>query len=91
MGKGFIVVVGQHVKSSVRCVVANIYSPCELNAKKTLWEELSNVKEASQEQIWCCCGDFNLVRSRSERKGVRSRSDQAREISGFNSFIESMS
>ena len=36
MGKGFIVVVGQHVKSSVRCVVANIYSPRDLNAKKTL-------------------------------------------------------
>ena len=48
--------------------MANIYSPCALNAKRTLWEELSNVKAASQEPIWCCCGDFNVVRSRSERK-----------------------
>ncbi|XP_068466684.1 uncharacterized protein [Phaseolus vulgaris] len=91
MGKGFIVVVGQHVKSSVRCVVANVYSPCALNAKKTLWEDLSNVKMASQESIWCCCGDFNAVRSRSERKGVRGRNDQVREIYGFNSFIDYMS
>ncbi len=47
MGKGFIVVIGQHLKSSSRCVVANVYSPCALNAKKTLWEELSNAKLAS--------------------------------------------
>ena len=44
MGKGFIVIFGQHLKTSSRCVVANVYSSCSLSGKKTLWEDLSNVK-----------------------------------------------
>jgi len=44
---------------------------------------------ASQDSVWCFCGDFNAIRSRSERKGVRNRGDQSSEIFGFNSFIGS--
>jgi len=91
MGKGFIIVYGQHLKSSSRCVVVNVYSPCALSGKKTLWEELSNAKLASQESAWCFCDDFNVVRSRSERKGIRDRGDQSSEIKDFISFIESNS
>jgi len=35
------------------------------------------------------CGDFNAVRSRSERKGVKERGVKVSELNGFNSFIES--
>jgi len=62
-----------------------------LSGKKTLWEELSNAKLASQEPVWCFCGDFNAVRSRSERKGIRGRGEQSSELIGFNSFIDSNS
>ncbi|KAK7335399.1 hypothetical protein VNO80_27216 [Phaseolus coccineus] len=61
---------GDDVVSVGRCVVVNVYSPCSLSGKKTLWEDLSNAKLASQELAWCFCGDFNAVRSISERKGV---------------------
>jgi len=37
IGKGFIVVVGQHFKCSRRCVVVNVYSACSLREKIALW------------------------------------------------------
>jgi len=51
MGKGFIVIVGQHLCSKRRCVIANIYSSCTLKDKKILWEELTSIKAASQESV----------------------------------------
>ena len=93
MGKGFVVIVGQHLISKRRCVIANIYSACTLRDKKILWEELTNIKAVSQESVWCFCGDFNAVRSSRERKGSSGRGDQSgshtSEINGFNRFIDS--
>ena len=88
MGKGFIAIFGVHIKSNVSCVMVNVYAACTLNDKKILWEELSKVKLASQEKVWCFCGDFNAVRCRSKRKGIRVGFDHSSEIVGFNSFID---
>ena len=88
MGKGFIVVFGKISNSDLRCVVVNVYAACNLSDKKILWEELSSIKRACQDKVWCLCGDFNVARSRSERKGIRDRADQSREIVGFNNFID---
>lgn len=90
MGTGFIIIFGHYIKSSSRCVVVNVYSPCTLNGKKSLWEDLTKVKMARHEPTWCFCGDFNAERSRSERKGVRGRGEQTSELIGFNSFIDSI-
>jgi len=90
-GKGFIAVFGNHVKTNTSCVVVNVYAACSLSEKKTLWEDLSNLKAASQESVWCLYGDFNAIRSRNERKGVRERASQSGEIIGFNSFIDTNS
>jgi len=70
MGKGFIAVVGQHVKSSCRCAVVNVYSACSLREKTDLWERLTTLKLASSDLGWCFCGDFNAIRRRGERKGI---------------------
>jgi len=88
MGKGFIAVFRDHLKSNLRCVVVNVYAACNMNDKRLLWGELSNVKVASQDHVWCFCGDFNVVRRRSERKGIRVGDEHASEIVGFNSFID---
>jgi len=90
MGRGFIIIFGHYIKSSFRCVVVNVYSPCTLNGKKSLWEDLSKVKMALHKPVWCFCGDFNVVRSISERKGVSGRGEQTNELIGFNSFIDSI-
>jgi len=68
--------------------MVNVYATCSLNDKKILWEELSNINLASQEKVWCFCGDFNAVRSCTERKGTRMGVDHSSEIVGFNSFID---
>ena len=88
MRKGFIVVTGNYRKLNLRCAIVNVYAACNMCDKKMLWEELSSVKRASQVKVWCICGDFNAIRNRSERKGIRERADQAREIEGFNGFID---
>jgi len=88
MGKGYIAVSGQHVKANCRCVVVNIYAACSLREKKVLWGELSRIKIASQDLIWCFCGDFNAVRSHCERKGTKEMGSQLSEIREFNRFID---
>jgi len=44
IGKGFIVVFEQHLKSKTKYVVISVYAACNLNEKVALWEELTNIK-----------------------------------------------
>jgi len=88
MGKGFIVFFGKHISSALRCVIVNVYAACAYTEKVKLWEELSNIKVASHDLLWCFCGDFNAVRNKSERKSINSTVGCSREICGFNNFIE---
>jgi len=88
MGKGFIALFGKLLSSALRCVIVNVYAACAYTDKERLWEELSNIKAASQDLIWCFCGDFNAIRTRSERKSINSRVGCSRETYGFNNFIE---
>jgi len=88
VGKDFIVVFGQHLKSNNSCVVVNVYAACNLSEKVVLLEELSSIKSAPQDFVWCFCGDFKTVRSVNKRKGAIDRGTQSSEIKRFNSFIE---
>jgi len=88
MGKGYIAVFGQNVKTNRLCAVVNVYAACSRREKKALWGELTHIKTVSQTLVWCCCGDFNAVRSQSERKGVRERDNRSRETVDFNRFID---
>jgi len=88
MGKGFIAVVGQHAKSSCRCVIVNVYAACSLREKIELWERLSTLKLASSVLAWCFCGDFNAIRRRGERKGTSVRENHTSEMGRFNNFID---
>jgi len=44
IGKGYIVIFGHHLKSKKIVLVINVYSPCNMSEKKSLGEELSNIK-----------------------------------------------
>ena len=88
MGKGFIAFFGKLLRSDLRCIIVNVYAACTYADKKRLWEELSNIKAASQDQLWCFCGDFNAVRTRSERKSIYGSVGCSRETYGFKNFIE---
>jgi len=88
MENGFIATFGQHLRSKTKCVVVNVYAPCILSEKVSLWEELFKIRYAHQNLSWCFCSDFNAVRCVNERKGTRVRGSQKSEINDFNSFIE---
>ena len=66
----------------------NVYAACSLSDKVVMWEALSNIRRVNQNEVWCCCGDFNIVRSIRERKCVRGFSSQKREIREYNEFID---
>lgn len=53
-----------------KCIIVNIYSKCDLEAKKRLWNNLLAMKRVYGDAAWCILGDFNAVRSRDERRGV---------------------
>jgi hypothetical protein len=67
----------------------NIYSPCNLEGKKKLWEELLVLKNLNGDGEWCVGGDFNAVLLSSERKGCSSNSRQGERVL-FNQFVEDM-
>jgi len=71
VGRGFIVIFGQHIMTNLKCVVVNVYAACNWHDKVALWEDLTNLKKAHQNLMWSVCGDFNAIRSANERKGVR--------------------
>ncbi|XP_068461581.1 uncharacterized protein [Phaseolus vulgaris] len=87
-GRGFIVVPGIYVKMNCLCVIVNVYAACSNSDKAVMWDALSTIKSYSQNEVWCCCGDFNAVRIMEERKGVRGLSSQKKEIKDFNKFID---
>jgi len=88
MEKGFIAVFGKHIKSNCRCVVVNVYVACSVSDKIVLWRELSDLKKASSDVVWCFCGDFNAIRENGERKGVSMRNSNTSEMRDFNIFID---
>jgi len=51
VGKGFIVIFGQHLKSKTKSVMVNVYASCNLSENVALWEELSNIKSAHQNLV----------------------------------------
>jgi len=88
VGRGYIAILCQHIKSKSKCVVINVYAACNLIDKVVIWENLRNAKDAHPNLAWCFCGDFNAVRHENERKGTSTRVTQKKEINGFNNFIE---
>jgi len=52
------------------------------------WEELTNVRGTQLSIAWCLCGDFNAVKNDNEKKDISTKSNQKKEIRGFNSFRE---
>ncbi|MCI02663.1 hypothetical protein A2U01_0023697, partial [Trifolium medium] len=69
--------------------IINVYSPCSIQGKRRLWEDLTELKANSPTREWCIAGDFNAVSSRSERKGV-SDGGRFSELRDFQQFIEVM-
>lgn len=66
--------------------IVNVFAPCSITAKRSLWEELKVLKQNYTKGEWCIDGDFNAITNEAERKR-RSGCSSLQEISDFNNFI----
>ncbi|GLU19817.1 hypothetical protein SLE2022_360420 [Rubroshorea leprosula] len=82
-GQNFLGVFGFWGQNKVPVYIVNVYSPCDIEGKRLLWEEIKNAVTTSREN-WCVLGDFNAVKSQHERVGS---SGNIREMREFKQFI----
>ncbi|XP_020237260.1 uncharacterized protein LOC109816599 [Cajanus cajan] len=88
-GSGFHGVCLQWGVDAYRCVVVNVYSPCQLVDKRRLGGEIIMSKRGFGSCLWCIVGDFNTVRRLDERKGGIGDYG-AWDMEDFNSFVRDM-
>ncbi|XP_058775500.1 uncharacterized protein LOC131649760 [Vicia villosa] len=86
-GKGFLGIMAR-CKGSIFYFI-NIYSPCSLIDKRSLWAELLDWKQKLERGEWVIGGDFNSIKNRDERRGKESLRRDV-EMGEFGSFIENM-
>ena len=91
-GDGYVGVTLDWGVEKTCCIIINVYSKCDLSAKRILWENLIGERQNREGGVWCVLGDFNVVRRRDERRGVNleALSTQILEMFLFNSFLGDM-
>jgi hypothetical protein len=74
------------------CFIVNIYSSCDIVAKRRLWRNLIMSKGGFRGSVWCLLGDFNAVLNRVERRGVNQITTNllSAEIAEFRDFVNDM-
>ena len=70
--------------------IISIYSPCDIQSKRVLWESIKQLKIQSQGGLWCILGDFNSIRNSSESFGVCHRGLEDYGSREFNEWIEEL-
>ena len=90
MGRGFILLEGLWIKDNKRVSIINVYAPCDLQRKRQQWDEILQLKTASQACLWCVLGDFNSIRHQDERVSSAQSVGVDPSISEFNSWISDM-
>lgn len=89
-GCGFIGVEGTWKEGGHDVIIINIYSPCDLEAKKRQWEALKSVRATSRESLWFIIGDYNCIRRSCERQGESLVDYGSGERMEFDKFIVDM-
>ncbi|KAL2974380.1 hypothetical protein AAZX31_14G101500 [Glycine max] len=87
IGCGFIYLEGIWVAEGAKVTIVNIYSPCDLALKRSLWEQIRQIRNANLGGLWCVVGDFNTSRRPSERLGVCQRVQDEKTMKEFNEWI----
>jgi hypothetical protein len=83
MGRYVVACAFRSVSVNFEWGFAGVYGPNDDGDRRRLWDELAGLRNI-WEMPWCMGGDFNIVRSPSERGG-EARSSQA--IVEFSEFI----
>ncbi|KAK2383914.1 DNA-(apurinic or apyrimidinic site) endonuclease [Trifolium repens] len=78
---------GRFIKTGEEFWVANVYAPCEAEAKQRLWDSLSARLQVLSGMRVCVCGDFNAVRRIDERRST-SNGQRPSDHLAFNRFVD---
>ncbi|KAH1197534.1 putative ribonuclease H protein [Glycine max] len=89
-GNGFILLEGVCNREDMKICIVTVYSPCDINNKRLLWDYVKQLKQASQVRLWCVLGDFNCIRNPNERIGKSDRLVGDNSMQEFNEWIEDM-
>lgn len=90
IGSGFILLNGQWLKEDQQVHIVIVYSPCDIQNKRVLWDNIKQLKSSHNRGYWCIFGDFNNVRNPSERLGNCHRGEWDNSIKEFNDWIDEM-
>ena len=58
---------GEWVQEAQLVTIVTIYSPCDINSKRILWDSVKQLRQALVGGLWCILGDFNSIRRTGER------------------------
>ena len=87
IGQGFIMLIGKWHQETQPIHIITVYSPCDIQQKRVLWENIKQLKIQNQGGLWCILGDFNNIRLVSERVGNCIRGWGESHINEFNEWI----
>lgn len=82
-----IVINGYLVEGGKGCSIVNVYAPCSPAAREILWDQIGILARQCNDDCFCIIGDFNCIRSESERVG-RSDFWNRADINNLNNLIE---
>ena len=77
---GFIYLEGTWIADGVRVCIVNIYLPSDVGMERNLWDQIRTLRNANLGGLWCILGDFNSIRTTSERVGTSQRQQDERNI-----------
>ncbi|GAU23785.1 hypothetical protein TSUD_26930 [Trifolium subterraneum] len=84
---GCLIIMGKFMTEDVDFCIANVYAPCDPQGRVSLWNVLSSNIQFYPQAAWCILGDFNAIRSASERIS-RTRGSNYEDFEPFNHFID---
>ncbi|KAH1238822.1 hypothetical protein GmHk_08G023421 [Glycine max] len=86
-GRGFIFLEGVWVQNMQRLFLVNVYVPCDVHSRRTLWEDIKQIKSHNPDGNWCIMGGFNSIRDPSERVSAFLTETDNNSISEFNNWL----
>jgi len=81
---------GQWIKEAMQVNNVFVYSPCDIQNKRMLWDVIKQLKSTNQRGLWCISGDFNNIRDPAERIGVCQKKIEESSIKEFNEWIDEL-
>ena len=90
IGPRYVMMSGKWIQEDQSVNIASVYSPCDIQGKRVLWESIKQLKSQHHDGLWCILGDFNCIRNHIERSGTCHRGLENSGSREFNGWIEDL-